>query len=58
MGIYVYKNVIAVELVEMGYKIIKLDVNKRQPQKTVFIFKDDEGILDMINSLKNKYWNG
>lgn len=58
MGIYVYKNLIAIELVEMGYEIIKLDVNKRQPQKTVFIFKDEKGILDVINSLKNKYWNG
>lgn len=58
MGIYVYKNLIAIELVEMGYEIIKLDVNKRQPQKTVFIFKDEKGILDIINSLKNKYWNG
>lgn len=50
------KNQIAVELVDMGYQIIKLEINKKRPTKTVFFFKDENNIREVIEQLKIKYW--
>lgn len=57
MEILVYKNVIAIELVNKGHKITRLETNRKQPQKTVFFFLKEKNIEQEIKNLKRKYWN-
>lgn len=50
--IRVYKIDLAIALFNKGYKIIKIEKNIRQPQKTVFYFKNENELSKAIDELR------
>lgn len=52
-NIVIYKGSIARELLRKGYRIIDVKPNKEQPLATVFIFKNETGLLKELEELIN-----
>lgn len=58
-GIYVYKASVARQLIKMGYRVIDLKPGRTLSgdlnfQGTIFVFRDDPGLKDIIKQLTAK----
>lgn len=53
MGKLIMNPNLAIYLLRNGYQIIDLEPNKSDPRRTVFIFREDEGLYDVMTEYTN-----
>lgn len=54
--IIVYKRSLAQKLVKQGYKIIDVQPNRKDENRTVFFFENEDGLEERIKDLAHGQW--
>lgn len=50
--IVIFNPALARNLLKEGYKIIDIKPNRSEPERTVFVFLVQDGLMDIVNNYK------